>query len=480
MVSNPVHKQIRGFVLIWLAVSIIMVLATFLAIYFTYNPSELRMGAANPLPLSSPSPQDESILPVLVLPSPSPQPTFTPTAFVPSPTPPYLEAEATAVLSPTATPTITPQPTSLPVADQAFQVGIHVQQAPDITDDSQENFYSPVSADLRLPWVKHLVHWDRMEAAPAEYDWTELDSVTSSAARYDLKLLLTIVAAPDWAREEGADLSRHGPPADPQTYAKFAAEIVTRYPGKVHAIEVWHQQNLDRGWTSPQGLSAENYLALLQLTYQTIKVIDPGIIIISGALTPTGVNDGIAAFDDISYMRQLIEGGLLQWADCVGAHHNGYNVSPDYRYNEIPDDANANFRGPFNRETEHPSFSFRSTLEGYANRIRAEGTETKICVTAFGWASAEDLGGAPQGFEFALDNTLAEQADWTAKALSAMDEWGWVWLGFVWNFDYGPFADYATTNDNVLYSLIGPGETLRPAYHSLREWQRDYLARANS
>ncbi len=480
MVSNPVHKQIRSFVLVWLAVSIIMVLATFLAIYFTYNPSELRFEAANPLPLSSPSPQDESILPVLVLPSPSPQPTYTPTAFVPSPTPPYLEAEATVAPSPTAKPTITPQPTTLPVADQAFQVGIHVQQTPDITDDSQANFYMPVSVDLHLPWVKHLVDWGRIETEPAAYDWSELDSVTSSAARYGLKLLLTIVAAPDWAREAGADLSHPGPPADPQTFANFAAEIVARYPGKVHAIEVWHQQNLDRGWKSPQGLSANNYLALLQQTYQTIKFIDPGIIIISGALTPTGVNDGIAAADDISYMLQLIEGGLLQWVDCVGAHHNGYNVSPDYRYNEIPDDPNANFRGPFNRETEHPSFSFRSTLEGYANRIRAGGAETKICVTAFGWASAEDLGGAPQGFEFALDNSLAEQADWTSRALSNMEDWGWVWLAFVWNFDYGPFADYATTNDNVLYSLIGPGERLRPAYHSLREWQRDYLARANS
>ncbi|MCY3573026.1 MAG: hypothetical protein OXG92_09955 [Chloroflexi bacterium] len=480
MVSNPVHKQIRSFVLVWVAVSVIMVLATFLAIYFTYNPSELRFEAANPLPLRSPSPQVESVLPILVLPSPSPQPTFTPTAFVPSPTPHYLEAEATAEPSPAVVPTMTPQPTSLPVADQSFQVGIHVQQAPESGDGIQTNYYSRVAAVLRLPWVKHLVDWSDTEAAPAEYDWAELDSVTSSAARYSLKLLLTIVAAPDWAREAGADLSHPGPPADPQTFANFAAEIVTRYPGRVHAIEVWHQQNLDRGWNSPQGLSANNYLALLQQTYQTIKVIDPGIIIISGAPTPTGVNDGITAFDDISYMLQLIDGGLLQWVDCVGAHHNGYNVSPDYRYNEIPADPSANFRGPFNRETEHPSFSFRSTLEGYANRIRAGGAETKICVTAFGWASAEDLGGAPQGFEFALDNSLAEQAAWTSRALSIMDEWGWVWLAFVWNFDYGPYADYATTNDNVLYSLIGPGETVRPAYHSLREWQSDYLARANS
>ncbi len=479
MVTNPTRRQIRGFIIIWLAITIIMVLATFLAIYFTYNPSELRREAGVPLPLSSPSPLAELVLPMLVLPSPSPHPTFTPTAFVPSPTPPYLEAAIELEATPTIQPSPTPLPTPLPVDNQAFQVGIYVQPALDFSADSQDSYYSAVAQELQLPWVKHQVRWGQIEAAPGEYDWTELDFVISSAAHFQLKLLLTIVAAPDWAREEGADLSRYGPPADPQTYAKFAAEIVARYPGKLHAIEVWHEQNLDRGWTSPQGLSAANYLALLQTTYQTIKVIDPGIVIISGALAPTGVNDGVAAFDDISYMRQLIDGGLLQWADCVGAHHTGYNVSPDYRYNEIPADAAAHFRGPFQRESEHPSFSFRSTLEGYANRIRSEGAETKLCVTTFGWASAEDLGGAPQGFEFALDNTLEEQAEWTSKALSAMDDWGWVWLAFIWNFNAGPLANYATTNDNVLYSLIGPGDVYRPAYYRIRDWQRDYLARAD-
>ena len=480
MVTNPTRRQIRGFVFVWLGITIVMVLATFLAIYFTYNPSELRREADYPLPLSSPSAIAESVLPLLVLPSPSPQPTFTPTAFVPSPTPPYLEADIQPETTPTAPPSPPPPPTPLPVADQAFQVGIHAQPALDYSAEVQDGYFGAVAEDLRLPWVKHLARWAQIEAAPGEYDWKELDFVVSSAARFQLKLLLTIVAAPDWAREEGADLSRQGPPADPQTYAAFAAEIVARYPGKLHAIEVWHEQNLDRGWTSPQGLSAANYLALLQTTYQTIKVIDSGVIIISGALAPTGVNDGLAAYDDISYMRQLIEGGLLQWADCVGAHHTGYNVSPDYRYNEIPEDPSAHFRGPFQRESEHPSFSFRSTLEGYANRIRSEGAETKICVTEFGWASAEDLGGAPQGYEFALDNSLEEQADWTAKALAAMDDWGWVWLAVIWNLNAGPLANYATTNDSVLYSLISPGEVYRPAWYSIRDWQREYLARADS
>ena len=175
-------------------------------------------------------------------------------------------------------------------------------------------------------------------------------------------------------------------------------------------------------------------------------------------------------------MDAQIQAGLLDYADCVGAHHNGYNISPDYRYNEIPADSAALYRGPF--DNPHHSWSFRSTLEGYANRILAAGYDTMLCVTQFGWPSAEGLAGARPGFEFALDNTLAEQAAWIPKAMSNMDEWGFVWLAFIWNFNYGPQAGFAISNDNVPYYLIGPPYEFRPAFDAIRSWQQDYLARA--
>ena len=214
----------------------------------------------------------------------------------------------------------------------------------------------------------------------------------------------------------------------------------------------------------------------MHTTYDAVKAVDPGIIVISGGLAPTGISDGVTATDDFAYLQQMINAGVLDWADCIGAHHNGYNIGPDHRYDQIPDDAAAVFRGPF--DNPHPSWSFRSTLEGYANTIRLAGQTTKLCVTEFGWASAEDLDGARPGFEFALDNTLAEQAEWIPRALSNMEDWGFVWLAFIWNFNFGPQAGYDITNDNVPYSLIGPGFKFRPAFDAIRDWQHDYLVRA--
>ena len=480
MVTRTVYKHIRGFVIIWLSITFALGLATFLAIYFTYNPSATDPGASNPLLLETAGeklPEEELMTPTS-MPSDTPVPSATPTPAPPSPTSPIVAEEAADKPTLTRTSAPSPTPTPWPVLDMRYQVGIQVDQSPDLSPDSQDAWYNSVVNDLSMSWVKHQIRWERTETEPGKIDWSVLDTIVQSAEKFGIKFLLSIVTAPDWAREPEAFLGRHGPPADPKTFANFVAKIVERYPGRIHAIEVWHEQNIDREWTSVEGLNAKNYVALLRTTHQAVRAIDPGIIIVSGALSPTGVNDGSTAYNDFNFMDQLIEAGMLDWSDCVGAHHNGYNVGPDHRYNEIPDDPTASFRGPF--DNPHHSWSFRSTLEGYANRIRAAGKDTKLCVTEFGWPVAEDLEGVSASFGFAHDNTLQEQAEWIPRAMTNMEEWGFVWLAFIWNFNFGPQAGWAADNDNVPYSLIGPDFTFRPAYDSIRAWQQDYLTRTGS
>ncbi len=475
MVTKTVHKQIRGFVLIWVAITLIMIAATFLAIYFTSNEVWLRAG--NPLPLTREAAPGEAPA-ALVLPSASPLPTYTPTPPPPTATVPVYQAEATDPPPPTATPSQTPEPTPLPVNSRAYEIGIQVEQSPDFNTINQDDWYRSVAQDLGLPWVKQQALWERMEPVQGEIDWRLLDFIVPSAQKFQLKLLLSIATAPAWAREPGANLERRGPPAEPQAFADFVAKVVERYPGAIHAIEVWNEQNIDSEWTSVHGLSADRYVALLRATYETVKRVDPGLILISGALSPTGLDDGVTVIDDFRYMDGMIEAGMLDWADCVGAAHNGYNISPDFRYDAIPEDPAAIFRGPY--ENPHHSWSFRSTLEGYANRVRAAGKDSSLCVTEFGWPTAEDLGGARPGFEFALDTSLAEQADWVPRAMSNMRDWGFVWLAFIWNFNYGPHADYAVANDSVPYSLIGPGFNFRPAYAAIKAWQAEHIANRDS
>jgi polysaccharide biosynthesis protein PslG len=168
----------------------------------------------------------------------------------------------------------------------------------------------------------------------------------------------------------------------------------------------------------------------------------------------------------------MLQAGVLDYADCIGAHHNGYNIGPSVLWNEVDNDSAAEFRGPF--DNPHHSWSFRSTLEEYNRKIQLAGGTQKLCITEFGWASTEDLDDTPAGFEFAADNTLDEQAEWTIEALDNMEEWDFVWLAFIWNFNYGPQAGWDPSNDNVPYSIIGPEWVHRPVYDALIEWAAEH------
>ncbi|MBC8171334.1 MAG: hypothetical protein H7X77_06665 [Anaerolineae bacterium] len=491
-VRTIVRKQLRGFVTIWLTLTGIIAVATFFAIYLTYGGGSFGNGSRNSvaiIPTNTNAPQ-------VVVNVTSP-PTLNAAVAAASNTPATIldptntTAVEALVVTEDTDPVVTEEtssqtvaqiapvtPTIIPVEDTSYQVGIQVQSDRDRNPDNQDNWMSEVKDKIGFSWFKMQVRWAEIEAVKGEYDWNVIRFAMRSARAKGLKVMVSVVATPEWAREPGIDLEKNGPPANAQDYVNFVSEMLTRFQGDIHAVEVWNEQNLDREWMSTGGLNGVSYVNLLRQTYQAIKAIDPGVIVISGALSPGGgwtEDDGrVSAIDDFAYMDGMIQSGLLDYADCIGVHHNGYNIGPSVLYNAVEDDPAATYRGPF--DNPHHSWSFRSTLEEYNRKIQLAGGTQKLCVTEFGWASTEDLPSTPPGFEFAADNTLEEQATWTIEALDNMDEWGFVWLAFVWNFNYGPQAGWDPDNDNVPYSIIGPDWVHRPVYGALIEWQQARLA----
>ncbi len=481
---NAINRDIRSFAFVWTAVTIIIGAATFFAIYLTYNTTDSPVSSQG---VSLPIAPTEAPAVAVVPTNPA---TAVPTQIIPTATEIIAEEAAAdegaddedgvavaqaeaedaaqdAVEDPAFEQQALPEPTQLPVNVTDYQVGVQVQFSIDLNPDVQNLWMNDVQ-DLGLHWFKQQVRWEDIEPAPGEYNWSPLDLALPIAAERGLNVMLSVVTAPEWAREPGANLDQVGPPADNQVFADFVTTMIDRYPGMIHGIEVWNEQNIAREWTSTGGLSAADYVTMLRVVNQAIKEADPGIIVISGALSPTGVSDGVNAIDDFDYMDQMIAAGMLNYTDCVGAHHNGYNIGPSVTWDNVTNDPTATFRGPF--DNPHHSWSFRSTLQTYANKVAVAGGDQRLCVTEFGWASVEDMDGFPAGFEFALDNTLAEQAEWTVEALDNMEEWDIVWLAFIWNLNYGPQAGWSTESDNTPYSLIGPEWARRPAYDAIKEW----------
>jgi hypothetical protein len=327
---------------------------------------------------------------------------------------------------------------------------------------------------LGLGWIKYQVRWSQVEPDPGQYQWNELDAVVQAASRRGLNILLTVGDAPSWARSATAK-GKSGPPDNVQSYVNIITLILQRYGNAVHAIELWDEENVDQSWYAPGGLSPSSYLNLLIPTAQAVRQIDPGVIIISGALRPTGKNDGISAVDDFNYLQALIEGKLLDYVDCVGVHHFGFNLPPTLSAEDafsggMP--AGTIFAGPYdtsNPVNPHHSWSFYSTLNGYHNLIVAAGHETPLCVTEFGWASAEDIGTPPPDFLFALDNTQDEQAKYIVRAFRVMHDWGFVRLAILYNLDGASTATADQPVGGALFSILGPDSLPRPAYLALRD-----------
>lgn len=476
---SPARRQLRDFTLIWAIITLVMGGCTFFAIYLAL-PGFL--GESDALgSLGGDSGQVAAALTSTTAPtrrSVTNTPTHTATATdAPTNTPAPTETEVVeATVEPTveaaaAEPTLTP--TLLPNEETAFEPGIQVLVNPAFDAENQRVWMSNVYEGLGLRWYKQQVRWELIETERGVYDWTILDFALPIAAEYPgLRVMVSVVTAPDWSRDPGVNTERHGPPANYDDYVNFVRAMLERYPGMIHAVEVWNEQNLDREWTSSRGLSARNYVDLLGRTYRAIREIDPGIIVISGALSPTGLSDGVRAIDDFEYMDQMIAAGMLDVTDCVGAHHNGYNIGPNVAWNNVPNDPTATFRGPF--DNPHHSWSFYSTLQTYHNKIEAAGGDQPLCVTEFGWAVSDGIEGFNvPGLEFANDNTLQEQADWLYEALTSMEEWGFVRLAFIWNLNYGPMQDWSPTSDNPPYSLIAPGYVNRPGWEAVRFWSQE-------
>jgi hypothetical protein len=307
-------------------------------------------------------------------------------------------------------------------------------------------------------WAKVQIRWEERQGAPGaeNIDWGFIDNVVNTAQQYNVKLLFSVVTAPRWARPADTDWSVPGPPANPQDYAAFVGAIAARHPGKVKAYEIWNEQNLWYEWGGKGRLNAGQYVDLLRAAYAAIKAADPDAMVISGGLTPTGIDDGQIAYDDLHYLQMMYDAGVKDYCDAVGAHPGGYNNAPG-------DDPSTNTTGTANFKG-HRSFYFRRFEQYHEVMNQFWDGYKQIWFTEFGWASAWP---APAGYEFANDNSEQEQADFLVQAYSLARSRYYVGPMMVWNLNYAPAAEPADTYAKAAFSLLRRDWSPRPAYWAL-------------
>lgn len=316
--------------------------------------------------------------------------------------------------------------------------------------------------ELGFGWAKQQVQWKNYEPRDGDHQWDELDALVAAAKAADIRLLWSVVNAPEWSRS-GQDLAGAGPPNDPQDLADFLGAIAERYCGSsVSAIEVWDEQNMPLRWGN-MAIDPATYMRLLKPAYERIKAACPGMTVVSGALSPTSASSS-QAMDDALYLEAMYQNGLKDYSDAIGIHLPTYNLPPDAQW-EIYEDSSAHFRGPFQHRDS--SWSFRSTAEEYRRVMEAHGDGARpVWVTQFGWAVADD---PPQNYEYAADNTIQEQAEFTLQAFEMAREWGWVEAMFLWNLN---FSVVAPDSAQAMWSIVGPGWERTFTFKMLTEMEK--------
>lgn len=144
--------------------------------------------------------------------------------------------------------------------------------------------------------------------------------MTAASARH-LKVIMVVMGTPCWA-SSAPPIVRRGcvspdpfvvryPPSNPATYANEASYLAARYRGKLAALEVWNEPDLNTRlyWRGPA--PAASYARLLRAAYPAIKAADPTLPVLGGSLV--GAN-GV-------FLRQLYAAGIRGYYDGLSIHY---------------------------------------------------------------------------------------------------------------------------------------------------------------
>jgi hypothetical protein len=370
-----------------------------------------------------------------------------------------LAAEVTPqTLVPSASPTPSSSPT--PVATAASRANNRSRVANVASDSSSRgafgiagNMASLSSADLSarldgikatgVGWVRYDIEWSNIETSPGQYDWSSYDREVSAVAAHGLQSLAIIDYTPAWARRPDCSGSKMCAPADPNTYANFAAAAATRYTGYgVNNWEIWNEPN-NLNFYLPAANPAA-YTAMLRAAYGQIKQINPKAVVMTGGTAPADSSGGYLSPPD--FIRGIYAAGGKGAFDAVAVHPYTWPYSPAW---SNPDGAWGQMTAIHNLMANN----------GDGNK--------KLWITEYGAPTGGPGSIATSGF-----STSEGHADHVTESLQArivadsiIMESRVSWIGpFFWY----SYKDAGTTSDTVenFFGLLRADGSQKPSYQT--------------
>jgi polysaccharide biosynthesis protein PslG len=324
-----------------------------------------------------------------------------------------------------------------------------------------------LSKSAGVYWIRQQVRWQDLQGAPGtgcySICWGELDNIVNDASNAGVKLLLSIVSAPNWATADG----RNGMPSREHfgEFSSFMGTMANRYRGKVQAYEIWNEQNLAHE-NGGRVADAGHYMDMLVGASQAIKASDPSALVVSGGPSSTETNHPSVAISDITFARQMFSDPRFRGAvDIVGVHPGGAANPPDTMWPDNPSNANG--------WTTSREFYFRRIEDIRAAMVDYGLGDKTIWVTEFGWATRNNT----PGYGFGNQVSEQEQADWIVRAyqMGRHDYYPWVSGMFLWQLNFAVLWKYQGNelHEQASFGVLNGDWSPRPSYIAIQQMPKD-------
>ncbi len=179
----------------------------------------------------------------------------------------------------------------------------------------------PLVKAMGVDWVRLFLPWYEIETAPKTYTWTAYDPVFNQLRALDLRAMVVVYGAPEWAAEHSC-----GPISDTLMLEEFLDVLVPRYADVAGA---WEFGNEPDGRTPHEtygavigcwGLQPDVYAEQLAVFYEHVKALDPHAWVFFGGLA----YDGWHHFERTFFERALYY-GAGEFFDGASVHYYPIN-----------------------------------------------------------------------------------------------------------------------------------------------------------
>ena len=228
-----------------------------------------------------------------------------------------------------------PAPTALRTASYEIDLLADIVESPHTIGMADSNLFrlaTEAEVDRQLDMIQSMgvqnlrigLYWAEIEAPQGEFDWERADYIINSAYERGMGVLATLNETPAWVPDA---LPLSGMP-DPELYADYVAEVVTRYDGKISAIEIWNEPNA-AFFLSP--VDPAGYTAMLKAAHDRIAALEDSgelqnpVTIVAGVLGSGRTVPGVT-MNPIAYLEGMYEAGAQGYFDALSYHPYKYDV----------------------------------------------------------------------------------------------------------------------------------------------------------